>query len=149
MLAHPCYSMWTACGRAFWKKLASTQSRRYRFSTLHHCHHGGFAEFVSSDVRDMVLKQVAADSTKFKLVIEGKEVAVRRARTRQATERNAALRGAAETLTKFAEMDTNVVIEWGREGKPRGVTVKGSYAFTQLSGDSLGSFSGEFEHLDL
>ena len=109
----------------------------------------GFAEFVSSDIRDFVIKQVDANPVKFKLVIEGKDVSVRRARTRRATERNAALRGAADTLKKLAEMETDVKIEWGHEGKPRGVTVKGSYAFTQDSGDSLGAFTREFEHLDL
>ena len=55
----------------------------------------GFAEFVSSDISDFVIKQVDANPVKFKLVIEGEDVAVRRARTRRATERNAALRGAA------------------------------------------------------
>ena len=109
----------------------------------------GFAEFVPSDVRDMVLKQVAADSTKFKFVIEGEEVGVRRARTRQATERNAALRGAADTLKKLAELDTDVEVERSLEGKLRGVKVKGAYAFTEGSGDSLGAFGGEIEHLDL
>ena len=108
----------------------------------------GFAEFVSSDVRDLVLKQMESNTDGFKLVIDGKEVAVRRARTRRATERNTALRKAAETLTKLAEMDGDVEIEWGRDGAQRGVKVKGSYAFLQPS-EGLGSFSGEFEHLDL
>ena len=108
----------------------------------------GFAEFVSSDVRDFVPKQMETNTKDFKLVIEGKEVAVRRARTRRATERNTALRNAAETLKKLAEMDGDVEIEWGRDGAQRGVKVKGSYAFLQPS-ESLGSFSGEFEHLDL
>ena len=108
----------------------------------------GFAEFVSSDVRDLVLKQMESNTDGFKFVIDGKEVAVRRARTRRATERNTALRKAAETLTKLAEMDGDVEIEWGRDGAQRGVKVKGSYAFLQPS-EGLGSFSGEFEHLDL
>ena len=95
----------------------------------------GFAEFISSDVRDFALKQIETNQAKLKFVINGKDVSIRRARTRQATERNAALRGAAETLTTLAEMDTDVVIEWGREGKLRGATVKGSYAFTKPSGD--------------
>ena len=109
----------------------------------------GFAEFVSSDVRDVVLKTIDADENKFKFNIEGKEIAARRARTRRATERNAALRNAAETLKKLAEMDNDVEIEWGRNGGQRGVKVKGSYAFKQLSVDYLGSFACEFEHLDL
>ena len=60
----------------------------------------GFAEFVSSDVRDLVLKQMESNTDGFKLVIDGKEVAVRHARTRRATERNTALRNASETLKK-------------------------------------------------
>ena len=35
----------------------------------------GFAEFVSSDVRDVVLKTIDADENKFKFNIEGKEIA--------------------------------------------------------------------------
>ena len=105
----------------------------------------GFAEFVSSDVRDFVLKQIETNAKDFKLVIDGKEVAVRRARTPRATERNTALRNAADTLKQLAEMDGDVEIEWGRE---HGVKVKGSYAFLQQS-ESLGSFSCEFEDLDL
>ena len=108
----------------------------------------GFAEFVSSDVRDLVLKQMESNTDGFKLVIDGKEVAVRRARTRRATERNTALRNAAETLKKLAEMNGDVEIEWGRDGAQRGVKVKGSYAFLQPS-EGLGAFSVEFEHLDL
>ena len=108
----------------------------------------GFAEFVSSDVRDFVLKQMEKNTNDFKLVIEGKEVAVRRARTRRASERNTALRNAAETLKKLAEMEGDVEIEWGREGQQRGVKVKGSYAFLQPS-EGLGSVSGDFVHLDL
>ena len=109
----------------------------------------GYVEFVSSDVRDFVLKLIDADEGKFKFNIEGKAIAIRRARTRRATERNAALRTAAETLKKLADMDNDVEIEWGRDGGQRGVKVKGTYAFTQPSGDSLGNFAGEFEHLDL
>ena len=46
-------------------------------------------------------------------------------------------------------MDSDVEIEWGRDEQQRGVKVKGSYAFTQASGDALGSFTGDFGHLDL
>ena len=105
--------------------------RKYRKMT-----NTNFEKFVSSDGLDLVLKQIETNESKFKFVINGKDVSIRRARTRQATERNAALRGAAETLTTLAEMDTDVVIEWGREGNPRGVTVKGSCAFTKPSGGS-------------
>ena len=109
----------------------------------------GFVEFISSDVRDFVLQDIESNTEKHKCVLEGKTSTVRRARTRRATERNAALRSAAETLKKLAEMDNDVEIEWGRDGGQRGVKVKGTYAFTQPSGDSLGNFAGEFEHLDL
>ena len=108
----------------------------------------GFAEFVSSDVRDFAIKQVEANKDNFKFMIEDKEIAVRRARTRRATERNAELRGAAGTIKKLAEMDTDVEIEWCKDGQRRGLKVKGSYAFLQPS-DSLGSFAREFSHLDL
>ena len=40
----------------------------------------GFVEFVSSDARDVVLKQIDADEGKYKFTIEGKDIAVRRAR---------------------------------------------------------------------
>ena len=108
----------------------------------------GFAEFVSSDVRDFVLKQMEKNTNDFKLVIEGKGVAVRRARTRRATERNTALRNAADTLKKLAEMDGDMEIEWSREGQQRGVKIKGSYAFV-LPLEGFGSSSGDFEHFDL
>ena len=52
-------------------------------------------------------------------------------------------------MKELAEMDNDVEIVWGRDGEQRGVKVKGTYAFTQPSGDSLGNFSGDFEHLDL
>ena len=74
---------------------------------------------------------------------------IRCARTRHATERNAALRGDADTLKNLAEKETDVEIEWGHKGKPRGVTVQGSNAFTHPSGDSLTVFSRKFEHIDL
>ena len=54
-----------------------------------------FAEFVSTDVRVFVLKQVERNAMDFKFVMDGEDVAVRRARTRRGTERNTALRGAA------------------------------------------------------
>ena len=85
----------------------------------------------NKNVCDLVIKQVDANPVKFKLVIEGKDVSVRRARTRRATERTAALRGAADTLKKLAEMETDVKIEWGHEGKTRGVIVKGSFMFSR------------------
>ena len=109
----------------------------------------GFAEFVSSDVRDHVVKQIEGNVSKFKFAIDGTEVPVRRARTRRATERNAALRSAADALKKLCEMDDDVVIVWGRGGEQRGIKVKEAYAFTQPSGDDLGQFTGEFEHLEL
>ena len=108
----------------------------------------GFAEFVSSDVRDHVIKQVETSKENFKVMIEGKEILVRRARARRTAERNAALRGAADTIKKLAELDTDVEIEWGKDGQHRGVKVKGSYAFMQPA-DSLCSFTGEVSHLDL
>ena len=45
-------------------------------------------------------------------------------------------------------MNCDVEVEWGREGQQRGVNVTGSYAFLQPS-ERPGSFSGEYEHLDL
>ena len=85
----------------------------------------------------------------FQIYYRGQDIAVRRARTRLATVRHAALRNAADTLKELAEMDNDVEIVWGRDGEQRGVKVKGTYAFTQPSGDSLSNFSCDFEYLDL
>ena len=46
-------------------------------------------------------------------------------------------------------MDNDVEIELSRNGAQRSVKVKGTYAFTKPSGDSLGNFTCEFDHLDL
>ena len=51
---------------------------------------------------------------KHKFVMDGKAITVRRARARRATERNTALRNAADILQKLSEMDNDIEIEWGR-----------------------------------
>ena len=109
----------------------------------------GFVEFITSDVREFVLSDIESNPEKHKFVMDGKVITVRRARTRRATKRNTAFRNAADTFKKLSEMEHDVEIKWDREGQQRGVKIKGTYAFTQASRDSLGSFTGDFEHLDL
>ena len=107
----------------------------------------GFAQFVSSDVRKFVLDKIEDKNLKFNM--KSKNVQIQRARSKAASDRNKALRLAADALKKLVEDEDDIVIQWGHDGRERGVTVRGVYAYDQPSGDSRGSFVGDFEHLEL
>ncbi len=102
----------------------------------------GYVQFASSDVRDHVLKII--EDKKHGCKIDGKQVDIKRGRTRNAGDRNRALQDAADKLKKITG---DVAIQW-KSGQ-RGVTVRGEYAYTQPDGTSLGEFAGDYAHLEL
>ncbi len=102
----------------------------------------GYVQFASSDVRDHVLKII--EDKKHGCKIDGKQVDIKRSRTRNAGDRNRALQDAADKLKKITG---DVAIQW-KSGQ-RGVTVRGEYAYTQPDGTSLGEFAGDYAHLEL
>ena len=102
----------------------------------------GYVQFASSDVRDHVLKIIV--DKKHGCKIDGKQVDIKRGRTRNVGDRNRALQDAADKLKKITG---DVAIQW-KSGQ-RGVTVRGEYAYTQPDGTSLGEFAGDYAHLEL
>ena len=81
------------------------------------------------------------------LKMRGKSLTMKKAISQIADKRNKALRAAEEELKKHTK--EKVVIQWGRGGSDRGVTVNGVYAFEQESGDDMGQFVSDFAHLKL
>ena len=112
----------------------------------------GYVEFSSPAVRDHVIKLIEGDAVQFKCVVGGKTVDVKRTRTKNAADRNAALRKAAE-LIKEKVGTTNadsVTITGLKPGTgDRGVKFKEIVAFSQPSGSGLGEFLGDFCDLTL
>ena len=104
----------------------------------------GYVELSSSDVRDLAMKKI--DTEKLHLSCGGKDLHNKKARSKVAGQRNAALRQASDLLKTHAESSDDVIIVWSRES---GVTVKGVYAFSQPVGEALGDFIGQFAHLIL
>jgi len=107
----------------------------------------GYVEFASGDVRDTVLDQI--QSKDLVCHIGGKKVDIKRARTQNASQRNRKLRDAADMLKTLVDNEGDVEIQWGFGSADRGVTVRGVYAYDQPSGKILGTFTGDYAHLEL
>ncbi len=99
-----------------------------------------------------MIKLIEGDAVQFKCVVGGKTVDVKRTWTKNAADRNAALRKAAE-LIKEKVGTTNadsVTITGLKPGTgDRGVKFKEIVAFSQPSGSGLGEFLGDFCDLTL
>ena len=80
-----------------------------------------------------------------KFMLQGKQVTIKKARSKTATDRDKALRRVADELKK-TEPEKDVEVVW-RDS--RGVKVRGEWAYKQGSGDDLGCFVGNFEHIEL
>ena len=90
-----------------------------------------------------MLGVINGDKSKYTCEIEDAKVNIERARTRAATNRNNALRKAADLLkAKPGMVAKDVAIVWAGG---RGVTVKGVFAFEQPAGNDLGQFVGMFK----
>ena len=105
----------------------------------------GLIDVGCPDLRELLVKTV--ESKGLKVQSGGKELKVVRALTRSASDRNKAIREAADLLKKQKGLqEKDVVPEWAGD---RGVKVKGMYAFKQPKGRELGAFCGAFVHLKL
>jgi hypothetical protein len=104
-----------------------------------------FVEFASGGVRDRVFEEIT--SKEFEVKINGKKVDVKKARSKSASDRNAALHAAKAMIKKHfnAEMK-DVEIKWTEQ---RGVIYKGDFIFNQPGGDSLGEFYGAMAGVEL
>ncbi len=102
-----------------------------------------YVEFSNSDVRREVLDRLGGTKgqpVKIKFMVGGKECKVRGALTENALKRNGALRGAADALKADSRANgKDVKIVWTDE---RGVTIDGTYAFTQDKTDLVGRYVG-------
>ena len=107
-----------------------------------------YAEFSNSDVRREVLDKVGGLKGKpvvLKCVLGGTNVDIKPAKTELAMKRNSCLRKVADLLKEDARAKGKTVkIEWVGD---RGVTVNGSYAFSQDKFEATGTFRTPFADL--
>ena len=102
-------------------------------------------EVSNSDVHRAVLEKIEAK--RWKCTIGGQDVAIKKALTQTALQRNAALRRAEKVLKEHAIYGNKVVkIEWKDK---RGVSVDGTYAFIQDKVEVVGKFIAPFGDLSL
>ena len=103
----------------------------------------GYVEFSSQAIRDRVFDEIEGNPAKFKFIFDGKEVTIKKTRSKSATDRNTALREATDAIKKHVgDADAvNVELKW--DG--RHVEFKKEIVFKQLAGHDLGTFVGSFE----
>ena len=97
----------------------------------------GYIKFGSGDIRDYVMKKIEGSSLKMKC--GGKDLDIRKWRSKAATDRNGALKKACDLIKAKVEDPSKVKIEWVGE---RGVTIDGVYGFVQGPGNGMGEFCG-------
>ncbi len=107
-----------------------------------------YVELSNADVRREVLDKIGPkDSPKIKCTIGGSDVAIKKALTEAAMQRNSALRRAADLIKGDARFTGKLSkIEWNGE---RGVTVDGSFVFKQAQADLTGTFDSKYPDLSL
>ncbi len=109
-----------------------------------------YVEFSNADVRREVIDKIGGSKdvpAKIKCILGGVEVRVKKAMTEQAIQRNAALRRAADVIKADARfVNAKIDIEWVKE---RGVTVNGSFVFSQGKSDLEGKFVAPYADLTL
>ena len=103
----------------------------------------GYIQVASRSVRDRIFQEI--EDKALKLVMQGKQIAIKKARSKSATDRDRALRKAAEELKK-THLEKDIEIVW-RDS--RGVKVSGEWAYKQGRGEDGGCFVGAFEHLEV
>ena len=103
----------------------------------------GLIDVGSPDLREVLMKTIS--SKDLKVVCQGKNLKVARAKTKSASERDSALVKAAELLKKQPGAK-DVSIEWSGN---RGVKVASIDWFSQGLGNDVGTFVGSFAHLKL
>ena len=109
-----------------------------------------YVELSNADVRREVLEKIGGvkgQPAKIKCFLGGVEVRVRKALTEQAIQRNSALRRAADAIKEDGRFTGKTPkIEWVGE---RGVTVDGSFVFTQGQADVVGKFVEKYADMTL
>ena len=101
----------------------------------------GYVQVASRAVRNNIIQEIAEKA--LKLSLQGKQIAIKKARSKSATDRDRALRKASDLLKK-TEPEQDIEIVWSDS---RGVKVRGQFAYWQGSGDSLWKFVNALEHL--
>ena len=102
-----------------------------------------FAEFPTEDARDSFIRSVGNGSVR----VGNKDVIVKKALSKINAARNTALRRAGDLIKAHANgKDKTIKIEWVKE---RGVTVDGTFAFTQNKTELQGTFTSAFADLKL
>ena len=103
----------------------------------------GYAQFVDSDARDLLLKD--AEGTTF--TCKGKKVRVERGQPKFVRHRNYILGKKAKDI--LVSKYPGRAVEYKKQEKVRYLTVNAVVAFQQEPGDPEGTFVGEFSHLSL
>jgi hypothetical protein len=107
-------------------------------------------ELSNADVRREVLEKIGGmkdQPAKIKCFLGGVEVRVRKALAEQAIQRNSALRRAADVIKADDRFKGKTAkIEWVGE---RGVTVDGSFVFSQGQADVTGKFVDKYADMTL